>query len=139
VVPVADVDRSKAFYESLGFRLDIDYSAGGDFRVAQFTPPGSEASIIIGTGITSAQPGSLQGMHLVVLDIEAAHAALVERAVDVSDVFHDTGGVFHHIGDEGRVAGPDPDRRDYGSFASFSDPDGNGWVVQEVRTRAPGR
>jgi catechol 2,3-dioxygenase-like lactoylglutathione lyase family enzyme len=139
VVPVSDVDRSKAFYESLGFRMDIDYVASEDFRVVQFTPPGSEASIIIGTGITSAQPGSLQGLHLVVFDIEAAHADLVDRGIDVSDVFHDAGGVFHHIGNEGRVAGPDPDRRDYASFASFSDPDGNGWVLQEVKMRAPGR
>jgi catechol 2,3-dioxygenase-like lactoylglutathione lyase family enzyme len=138
-VPVSDVDRSKAFYESLGFRMDIDYVAGEDFRVAQCTPPGSEASIIIGTGTTSAQPGSLQGLHLVVFDIEKAHAELVDRGIDVSDVFHDAGGVFHHMGNEGRVADPDPDRRDYGSFASFSDPDGNGWVLQEVKKRAPGR
>src|SRR5688572_30692408 len=92
VVPVSDVDRSKAFYGSLGFRMDIDYVASEDFRVVQFTPPGSEASIIIGTGITSAQPGSLQGLHLVVFDIEAAHADLVDRGIDVSDVFHDAGG-----------------------------------------------
>jgi catechol 2,3-dioxygenase-like lactoylglutathione lyase family enzyme len=139
VVPVSDVDRSKAFYESLGFRLDIDYAAGEDFRVVQFTPPGSEASIIIGTGVTSAQPGSLQGLQLVVFDIEAARAELVDRGIDVSEVFHDAGGVFHHAGKDERVEGPDPDRRDYGSFASFSDPDDNGWVLQEVKTRAPGR
>ncbi len=139
VVPVSDVDRAKRFYEQLGFRLDIDYVASEDFRVVQLTPPGSECSIIIGNGITSAVPGSVQGLHLVVVDIEASRAELVGRGVDVGEAFHDVGGVFHHVGAEGRATGPDPERRDYGSFASFSDPDGNGWLLQEVKTRAPGR
>jgi catechol 2,3-dioxygenase-like lactoylglutathione lyase family enzyme len=139
VVPVSDVDRAKAFYEALGFRMDIDHVGGDDFRVVQFTPPGSQCSIIIGTGITTAGPGSTQGLQLVVTDIEAARSELIDRGIDVGDVFHDAGGVFHHAGTEGRVAGPDPERRSYGSFASFADPDGNGWVLQEVRTRAPGR
>jgi catechol 2,3-dioxygenase-like lactoylglutathione lyase family enzyme len=139
VVPVSDVDRAKRFYESLGFRMDIDYVDGEDFRVVQFTPPGSECSIIIGKGITSAAPGSVDGLQLIVLDIEAARAELVGRGVEVSEAFHDAGGVFHHAGEEGRVTGPDPERSDYGSFASFSDPDGNGWLLQEVKQRAPGR
>ncbi|WP_229498826.1 VOC family protein [Nostoc mirabile] len=138
-LPVSDVDRAKRFYESLGWRLDADFITGEDFRVVQLTPPNSECSIIIGTGITSAVPGSVQGLHLVVFDIEAARAELVDRGVEVSEVFHDIGGIFHHAGTEGRVSGPDPKRRDYASFASFSDPDGNGWVLQEVKTRAPGR
>ena len=139
VLPVADVDRAKSFYETLGFRLDIDYVGSEDFRVVQFTPPGSECSIIIGKGITSAPPGSTQGLQLTVLDIEAARAELAGHGVDVSEPFHDTGGVFHHAGDAERAPGPDPERADYGSFASFSDPDGNGWLLQEVKVRAPGR
>ena len=139
VVPVSDVDRAKAFYEKLGFRLDIDYVANEDFRVAQFTPPGSEASIIIGKGITSAAPGSLQNLHLVVSDIEEARADLVHRGIEVSEVFHDAGGIFHHGGTVGRVAGRHPEPGDYGSFVSFSDPDGNGWLLQEIRKRLPGR
>ena len=139
VVPVSDVDRAKQFYESLGWRLDADFATGADFRVVQLTPPGSECSIIIGDGITSAEPGSTRGLQLTVFDIEAARAELVERGVDVSEPFHDVGGIFHHAGTEGRVAGPDPKRSDYGSFASFSDPDGNGWLLQEIKVRAPGR
>jgi catechol 2,3-dioxygenase-like lactoylglutathione lyase family enzyme len=139
VVPVSDVDRAKAFYESLGWRMDIDYVGGDDFRVVQFTPPGSECSIIIGTGITTAAPGSSDGLQLVVLDIEAARAELAERGIDVSEPFHDAGGIFHHAGEQARVSGADPERGDYGSFASFSDPDGNGWLLQEVKVRAPGR
>jgi catechol 2,3-dioxygenase-like lactoylglutathione lyase family enzyme len=139
VVPVSDVDRAKQFYKSLGFREDIDYVSGEHFRVAQFTPPGSECSIIIGEGITTAPPGSLQDLQLTVTDIEAAHAELTELGIAVSPVFHDAGGVFHHAGTENRASGPAPDRSDYGSFASFSDPDGNGWLLQEIRVRAPGR
>lgn len=139
VVPVADVDRAKGFYESLGFRMDIDYVDGDDFRVVQFTPPGSECSIIIGKGITTAAPGSLDSLQLIVLDIEAARAELAERGVEVSEPFHDAGGIFHHAGTAARVTGLDPERGDYGSFVSFSDPDGNTWFVQEVKTRAPGR
>ena len=139
VVPVSDVDRAKRFYEAMGFRMDIDYVNGEDFRVVQFTPPGSECSIIVGKGITSAAPGSVEGLQLVVLDIEAARDELIGRGIEVSEAFHDAGGVFHHAGEEERVIGPDPERSDYGSFASFSDPDGNGWLLQEVKTRAPGR
>jgi catechol 2,3-dioxygenase-like lactoylglutathione lyase family enzyme len=139
VIPVADVDRAKDFYKTLGWRLDADFITSEDFRVVQLTPPGSEASIIFGKGVTSSVPGSMQGLHLVVYDIEAARAELVSNGVDVSEVFHDIDGVFHHAGTKGRVTGADPQRRDYASFASFSDPDGNGWVLQEVKTRAPGR
>jgi catechol 2,3-dioxygenase-like lactoylglutathione lyase family enzyme len=139
VLPVSDVDRAKSFYESMGWRLDADFAAGDDFRVVQFTPPGSECSIIFGTGVSSAEPGSVQGLHLVVFDIDAARSGLTARGIDVSELFHDKGGVFHHAGTEGRVTGPAPGRSDYGSFASFSDPDGNGWVLQEIKQRLPGR
>lgn len=139
VVPVTDVDRAKDFYSQLGWRLDADLASGEDFRVVQFTPPGSPASVIFGTGLTSAAPGSAEGLHLVVSDIEAARAELADRGVEVSEVFHDAGGVFHRAGTEGRVPGPDSERRSYASFASFSDPDGNGWVFQEITTRLPGR
>jgi catechol 2,3-dioxygenase-like lactoylglutathione lyase family enzyme len=139
VVPVSDVDRAKGFYESLGFRLDADFVTGTDFRVVQVTPPGSECSIIFGKGLTTAPAGSLQGMHLVVDDIEKAHTELASIGVAVSEVFHDEGGIFHHAGTQARVAGPDPEHRSYSSFVSFSDPDGNGWLVQEVVQRAPGR
>jgi catechol 2,3-dioxygenase-like lactoylglutathione lyase family enzyme len=124
VVPVSDVDRAKTFYtEKVGFNLDVDHRAGEDFRVVQMTPPGSACSITI-MGTSRSEPGSYQGLHLVVSDIEAARAELVERGVDVSDLFHFEEG--------GQTPGPDPERRDYGTFMSFSDPDGNGWLVQEV-------
>jgi catechol 2,3-dioxygenase-like lactoylglutathione lyase family enzyme len=139
VVPVSDVDRAKRFYETLGWRLDADFPVGDDFRVVQLTPPGSDCAIIFGDGITSAVPGSIEGLQLVASDLEAARAELVARGVDVSEVFHDAGGVFHHAGTEGRVPGPAPDRSSYGSWVSFSDPDGNGWLIQEVTTRLPGR
>jgi catechol 2,3-dioxygenase-like lactoylglutathione lyase family enzyme len=139
VIPVADVDRAKDFYEALGWRQDADFSAGPDFRVVQLTPPGSPCSVIFGTGITDAVPGSTQGLLLVVPDIEAARAELIAGGAGVSEVFHDAGGVFHHAGTAGRVAGPAPDHKSYGSFASFSDPDGNGWLLQEITTRLPGR
>ncbi|MBD2532053.1 VOC family protein [Nostoc flagelliforme FACHB-838] len=139
VIPVADVDRSKDFYKTLGWRLDADFPGENGFRVVQFTPPGSQASIIFGKGVSLAEPGSVQGLYLIVYDIEAARAELVERGVEVSKVFHDIGGIFHHAGTEGRVLGPDPKRGDYASYASFSDPDGNGWILQEVRVRLPGR
>jgi catechol 2,3-dioxygenase-like lactoylglutathione lyase family enzyme len=139
VIPVSDVDRAKRFYGGLGWRPDADVVKGDDFRVVQFTPPGSPCSIIFGKGITTAAPGSAQGLHLVVSDIEAAHAELVARGVAVSEVFHDAGGVFHHAGQEDRVSGPDSTRRSYASFVSFSDPDGNGWLFQEVTARRPGR
>ena len=139
VVPVADVDRAKDFYKMLGWRLDADFAAGADFRVVQLTPPGSACSIIFGTGVASAAPGSAQWLHLVVTDIDAARAELAASGAEVSEVFHDAGGVFHHAGTVGRVAGPAPDHKSYGSFASFSDPDGNGWLLQEITTRLPGR
>jgi predicted enzyme related to lactoylglutathione lyase len=129
LVPVSDVDRAKAFYEQAGFNLDVDHRAGEDFRVVQLTPPGSACSISVGTGITKAAPGSAQGMHLVVSDIEAARAELVGRGVDVSEI--------RHLEPSGWVPGPDPGRRDYGSFADFSDPDGNTWVLQEVNRSTP--
>jgi len=139
VIPVSDVDRAKQFYAGLGWRLDVDIVRGDDFRVVHFTPPGSHCSVLFGTGVTTEKPGSVQGLHLIVTDVEAAHADLVSRGVEVSEVFHDVGGVFHHAGVEGRVSGLHPTRNSYGSFASFSDPDGNGWVFQEVTTRLPGR
>ena|SRR5690242_1986550 len=139
VLPVSDVDRAKDFYESLGWRLDADFSTSEAFRVIQFTPPGSAASIIFGTGVSDAAPGSADGLHLIVDDIIAARTELAERGVAVSEVFHDKDGVFHHPGTVGRVAGPHPQRRSYGSFLSFEDPDGNGWVLQEVTERLPGR
>lgn len=139
VIPVADVDRAKQFYTQLGWRLDIDLVKDDQFRVVHFTPPGSHCSVLFGKGVTTEEPGSVQGLHLIVSDVEAAHAELVERGVEVSEVFHDVGGVFHHAGEEGRLSGPHPSRATYGSFASFSDPDGNGWVFQEVTTRLPGR
>jgi catechol 2,3-dioxygenase-like lactoylglutathione lyase family enzyme len=139
VVPVSDVDRAKDFYKALGWREDAEFVGSDEFRVVQLTPPGSSCSVIFGTGVSSAAPGSADGLHLVVPDIEAARAELVDRGVDASEVFHDTGGVFHHAGTAGRAPGPDPDRRSYCSFVSFSDPDGNGWVLQEITTRLPGR
>ena len=140
VLPVSDVDRAKHFYQQLlGFRLDADFVNGDDFRVIQVTPPGSPCSIIFGTGLTSAVPGSVDSLLLVVSDIEVARAALVGRGVAVSEVFHDAGGVFYHAGTRDRVAGPAPERSSYGSFASFSDPDGNGWMLQEITVRLPGR
>jgi catechol 2,3-dioxygenase-like lactoylglutathione lyase family enzyme len=139
VLPVSDVDRAKAFYEGLGWRMDIDYGNGEGFRVVQLTPPGSGASIIIGEGVTSAPPGSVDGLQLVVDDIQAAREELASHGADVSEVFHDAGGIFRHAGTGSRVPGPAPERATYGSFASFSDPDGNSWIVQEVTARAPGR
>jgi catechol 2,3-dioxygenase-like lactoylglutathione lyase family enzyme len=139
VLPVADVDRALAFYGSLGWRLDAEYSDGNGFRVVQFTPPGSEASIIFGAGVTNAAPGSIESLVLAVQDLDAARAELVGRGVDVSEVYHDAGGVFFHAGGAARVPGPAADGASYGSFASFADPDGNGWVLQEIKQRLPGR
>jgi catechol 2,3-dioxygenase-like lactoylglutathione lyase family enzyme len=129
VVPVSDVDRAKAFYsEKMGFNVDVDHSAGDTFRVVQLTPPGSACSITIGTGLTQVAPGTYQGLHLVVNDIEAARAELVERGVEASEPFH--------FGPEGQTPGVDPARGDYGSYVSVSDPDGNGWLIQEVKYAA---
>jgi catechol 2,3-dioxygenase-like lactoylglutathione lyase family enzyme len=139
VVPVSDIDRAKRFYEALGWRLDADLTVDDGYRVVQLTPPGSACSIIFGEGVTSAPPGSSEGLQLSVYDIDAARADLIARGVDVSESFHDVTGVFHHAGSEGRVSGPAPEHADYGSFAAFSDPDGNGWLLQEIKTRLPGR
>ncbi|MFD7873625.1 VOC family protein [Streptomyces sp. NPDC059766] len=139
VVPVSDVERAKEFYTALGWRLDADVATGEDFRVVQVTPPGSPASVIFGTSVTEQAPGSARGLHLIVDDIDAAHDELNRRGAEPSEVFHDAGGVFHHAGTDARVPGPDPQRSSYGSFLSFSDPDGNGWILQEVTTRLPGR
>ncbi|GAA4261983.1 VOC family protein [Dactylosporangium darangshiense] len=139
VLPVTDVDRAKDFYKRIGFREDLDYVDGENFRVVHFTPPGSQCSIIVGSGISTAEPGSVQNLHLIVSDIEQARAELVGNGVEVSEIFHDEGGVFHHAGTEKRAPGLYPGRRSYGSFASFSDPDGNGFLLQEVTERIPGR
>ena len=132
IIPVSDVDRAKRFYGSLGWRLDADFARGDAFRVLQFTPPGSACSIHFGTGITSAVPGSAQGLYLVVSDIEAARAELIGLGVEVSEVFH------RAVGEAPR-RGPHPQRQTYSSYATFSDPDGNGWLLQEVTARLPGR
>jgi len=138
VIPVADADRAKEFYLGLGWRLDADVAAGDSFRIVQLTPPGSDCCIQFGTGLTPAAPGSAQGLYLVVSDIEAARAELVSHGVEASEVFHEgaPGGRFNP---DGRVSGPAPDGASYGSFVSFRDPDGNGWLVQEITTRLPGR
>ena len=138
MITVSDVDRAKAFYEQLGWRLDIDI-ANGDFRGVQMTPHNSGASIIFGQGITSARPGSAQSLVLAVDDIDAARADLVARGVDVSEVFHYAGGPFNHTVESPRAGGRDPEGRSYFSFASFEDPDGNGWLLQEITARLPGR
>ncbi len=140
VIPVSDVDRAKEFYGRLGWRLDADFSFGNGFRGVQFTPPGSSASIQFGKNKTSAPPGSAQGLYLVVSDIEAARDELVARGVEVSDVFHPNtpGAQFQRAGASGRASGHAPEHESYGSFATFSDPDGNGWLLQEVTTRLPG-
>ena len=138
VIPVSDVDRAKRFYGDLGWRLDLDYTAGDDYRVIQFTPPGSGCSVIFGKNVTAASPGSAQGLHLIVSDIEAARDQLLRRGIGISEPFHDAGGIFHHAGTEDLINGPNPQRKSYASYASFSDPDGNGWVFQEVTARLTG-
>ncbi len=138
VVPVTDVERAKDFYKSLGWRLDADFVGEDDFRVVQLTPPGSSCSVIFGSEVTAAPPGSAD-LLLAVTDVVAARAELASAGVDVSDVFHDAGGVFHHAGTTDRVPGADPERRSYCSFASFKDPDGNSWTLQELTARLPGR
>jgi catechol 2,3-dioxygenase-like lactoylglutathione lyase family enzyme len=143
VIPVSDLDRAKEFYGSLGWRLDADISGGSDFRVIQFTPPGSGCSVIFGKNVTAAAPGSAQGLYLIVSDIAAARKELLDRGANITEVFH--GGGAHTGPDEPylfgrlRVTGPDPEHRSYRSFASFHDPDGNGWLLQEITTRLPGR
>ncbi len=143
VIPVSDVDRAKEFYGRLGWRLDADFAAGDDFRVIQFTPPGSGCSVIFGKNVTAAAPGSAQGMYLIVSDIAEARNELVGRGVEISEVFH-AGSAFAgpdepYLFGRLRVSGADPEHRSYRSFASFRDPDGNGWLLQEITTRLPGR
>ena len=142
VVPVADVDRAKDFYQGLGWRLDIDASGGDDFRAVQLTPPGSNASIIFGKGVTSAPPGSIDKLVLAVDNIDATRDEFLSHGVKVSEVFHDAGGGLgggFFAGTEARAPGPDPQGRSYASYASFTDPDGNGWLLQEIKERLPGR
>jgi catechol 2,3-dioxygenase-like lactoylglutathione lyase family enzyme len=144
VLPVSDVDRAKEFYRRLGWRLDADYDNGKDFRVIQFTPPGSGCSVIFGKNVTAAAPGSAQGLYLIVSDIQAAREELLGNGVAISEAFHDAGGVYAgpdqpYLFGRLRVSGPDPEHRSYRTFASFSDPDGNGWLLQEITTRLPGR
>jgi len=138
ILPVSDVERAKRFYEGLGWRLDADFAKGDSWRVLQLTPPGSPCSVIFGKGVTSAAPGSVKGTFLVVEDIEAARSDLADHGVDVSEVFHFEGGL-HVTETEQRVRGPDPEGRSYSSWASFRDPDGNTWLLQEIKTRLPGR
>ena len=144
VIPVSDVDRAKEFYARLGWRLDADYDNGKDFRIIQLTPPGSACSVIFGKNVTGAAPGSAQGLYLIVDDIEAARKNLLRYGVEISEVFHGAGDVYAgsdepYLFGRIRVNGPDPEHRSYRSFASFRDPDGNGWLFQEITTRLPGR
>jgi catechol 2,3-dioxygenase-like lactoylglutathione lyase family enzyme len=138
-LPVSDVDRAKRFYESLGWRLDGDFALGYDFRAVQLTPTHSPCSITLGKGVTTAEPGSVQDLMLIVSDTQAARDDLISRGVEVSDVFHYESRQFHSAGMDARVAGPDPQARSYFTWVSFNDPDGNGWLLQEVQTRLPGR
>jgi len=135
LIPVSDVERAKRFYAGMGWNLDIDFSSGGDYRAVQFTPPGSECSIMFGAGITTAAPGSVQGLHLIVSDLVAARKLLLGRGIDVGEPFHDEGGVFHHVDAAKLTRGVNPERKSYASYASFSDPDGNIWVLQEITAR----
>jgi catechol 2,3-dioxygenase-like lactoylglutathione lyase family enzyme len=136
VLPVSDVDRALAFYSRMGWRLDVDVAPNDKFRVVQMTPPGSACSVTFGTGVTSAAPGSFQNLHLVSSCIVEARDDLSERGVAVSEIFHGAGSAFRR---EARIPGMDPNRTSYGSYASFEDPDGNGWILQEITTRLPGR
>ena len=135
VIPVADVDRAKRFYASLGWRLDLDFVAGDDYRVIQFTPPGSACSVMFGKNITAAAPGSAQGLYLIVSDLETARDELLRRGIEIDDPMHDSGGVFHHADGKGVATGLNPQRQSYASYASFRDPDGNGWLLQEITAR----
>ena len=139
VVPVSDVDRAKRFYLSMGWRLDADFAKGDKWRVVQVTPPGSACSFFFGKGITKGTPGSLQGLLLAVDDVDEARAELLRYGVDVGGAFHFDGDLIQFGDTHGRVEGADPERRSYLTFASFNDPDGNGWVLQEIKARLPGR
>lgn len=138
VLPVSDVDRAKRFYARLGWRLDADFSPNDDFRIVQLTPPGSGCSIQFGIGMSKAAPGSVQGLYLIVADVETAREELLAQGATIGEIFHEgsPGSRFH---EDGRVTGPAPDGSSYNSFAEFSDPDGNGWLLQEIKTRLPGR
>ncbi|MEU5256177.1 VOC family protein [Streptomyces longwoodensis] len=137
VLPVSDVDRAKDFYQAAGFHLDMDHRSDPSYRVVHMTPPGSPCSILFGTGVTTAQPGTVRGLHLVVTDIEKTCRRLAERGVKTGGVFHDTSDIFHRSTEDRRRAGPDPQRRRYRSYATFSDPDGNEWVLQEASAESP--
>jgi len=144
VIPVSDASRAKEFYAGLGWRLDADYDNGNDYRVIQFTPPGSGCSVIFGKNVTAAAPGSAQGLYMIVSDIAAARAELLGRGVKIGEVFHDANGIYAgpdepYLFGRLRVSGRDPEHRSYRSFASFKDPDGNGWLLQEITARLPGR
>ncbi|KAB2976270.1 glyoxalase [Streptomyces sp. SS1-1] len=132
VLPVSDVDRAKAFYKAVGFHLDADHVTDDTYRVVHMTPPGSPCSVLFGTGVTVAEPGSVKGLHLVVRDIDEARDELIGRGVDVGAIYHDTSDIFHRCTGGTWVSGPDPERRNYRTYADFTDPDGNGWVLQEV-------
>jgi predicted enzyme related to lactoylglutathione lyase len=140
LIPVSDVDRAKDFYAGLGWRLDADFAAGDAFRIVQFTPPGSGCSVQFGTNLTSAAPGSAQDLYLIVADLEAARDELIAHGAEVGEAFHEAkpGGRFHNADADARVGGPSPNGS-YGTFATFGDPDGNGWLLQEITTRLPGR
>src|SRR6478736_3294255 len=139
VIPVADVDRSKDFYAGLGFRVDADFATDKGLRVVQVTPPGSAASVIFGEGLTAREPGSVEGLHLITADIAAAREELLARGAEVGELWHDADGIFHWAGEANRVSGPHPATDSYGTYASFADPDGNSWTIQQIVTRAPGR
>jgi len=139
VLPVSDVDRAASFYRELGWRVDADIATDNGGRILQFTPPGSPCSILIGTGLTPSAPGTAQFVHLIVSNIEAARAELIGRGVDASEIFHDAAGGYNRFDPAVRASGPDPERRSYASFVTFSDPDGNGWILQEITNRFPGR
>lgn len=139
VIPVSDVDRAKDFYARLGFREDADFSTERGLRVVQFTPPESGASVIFGDNLTTAEPGSARGLHLVTADLAGIRSELVERGIDVSEIWHDADGVFHWAEGRNRIAGPNEQHDSYASFVSFDDPDGNEWIIQQVVDRLPGR
>lgn len=138
VIPVTDVDRAKRFYRELGWRLDLDFKAGDEYRVIQYTPPGSGCSVMFGKNMTAAAPGSAQGLYLIVSDLEAVRNELFRRGIEIGEPFHDTGGVFHHVDAKCQASGLNPQRQSYASYASFSDPDGNSWLLQEVTARLSG-
>lgn len=138
VIAVSDVERAKLFYSSLGWHLDIDHSVGEDYRIVQFSPPGSACAIMFGKNIANAQPGSSRGLHVIVADLPSAREDLIQRGISVSEPFHDVGGIFHHSNGHGITKGLNPERKSYASYATFEDPDGNAWTLQEITARLPG-